>query len=87
MVVAWWALPHANPLPDREHREGVRVLAPPLTLLLPVAAATVRVLVVLTGAAGARAVWHGTGSSTASGAASALGVNRATQVALDAVAV
>jgi hypothetical protein len=56
-VVAWWAIPHRNPLPDRDHRSGVRVLALPLTGLLPVAAVVVLVLVVLTGDAGARAVW------------------------------
>jgi hypothetical protein len=58
--VAWWSLPHHNPLPDKDHKEGVTTLAKPLVLLLPVAAVTVLVLVVLTGDAGARAVW-GTG--------------------------
>jgi uncharacterized membrane protein len=62
MVVAWWALPHENPLPDKDHRSGVQILAWPLTVVLPVAAAAVLVLVVLTGDAGARAVW---GTSTA----------------------
>jgi uncharacterized membrane protein len=60
VVVAWWSLPHHNPLPDKDHKEGVTTLAKPLVLLLPVAAVTVLVLVVLTGDAGARAVW-GTG--------------------------
>jgi hypothetical protein len=60
MVIAWWALPHENPLPDKDHREGVTVLARPLVALLPLASAAVLVLVVLTGDAGARAVW-GTG--------------------------
>ena len=57
VAVAWWSMPHHNPLPDKEHREGVTVLAKPLVVLLPVAAAAVLVLVVLTGDAGARAVW------------------------------
>jgi uncharacterized membrane protein len=67
MVVGWWALPHENPLPDKDHREGVTVLAKPLVVLLPVAAVSVLVLVFLTGDAGARAVWghQGSGSSTA----------------------
>lgn len=57
MVLAWWALPHENPLPDKDHRGGVAVLAWPVTLLVPLAALAVLVLVVLTGDAGARAVW------------------------------
>jgi hypothetical protein len=57
VVVAWWALPHRSPLPDRGARGGVRLLSVPLTVLLPVAALVVLVLVVLTGDAGARAVW------------------------------
>jgi hypothetical protein len=57
VVVAWWALPHQSPLPDRGARGGVRLLSVPLTVLLPVAALVVLVLVVLTGDAGARAVW------------------------------
>ncbi len=68
MVIGWWALPHENPLPDHDHRQGVTALATPLVLLLPAAAVAVMVLVVLTGDAGARAVWHhggGTSSATA----------------------
>jgi uncharacterized membrane protein len=66
MVIGWWALPHENPLPDQDHREGVSVLAKPLVVLLPVAAVAVMVLVVLTGDAGARAVWgHGGRNGTA----------------------
>jgi uncharacterized membrane protein len=59
-VVAWWSLPHHNPLPDKDHRRGVTTLAKPLVVLLPVVAVVTLVLVVLTGDAGARAVWgHG----------------------------
>lgn len=57
MVVAWWALPHENPLPDKDHQHGVRFVAWPVTVALPVAAVAVLVLVVLTGDAGAKAVW------------------------------
>lgn len=57
MLAGWWALPHDNPLPGRDHRAGVPVLAKPLLVLLPVAAAAVLALVVITGDAGARAVW------------------------------
>jgi uncharacterized membrane protein len=60
VLIAWWSLPHHNPLPDKEHRQGVTTLAKPLVVLLPLAAAVTLVHVVLTGDAGARAVW-GTG--------------------------
>lgn len=66
MVIGWWALPHENPLPDKDHREGVTVLAKPLVILLPAAAVAVMVLVVLTGDAGARAVWGNGGRNSAS---------------------
>ncbi|MGZ4447750.1 MAG: DUF2231 domain-containing protein [Nocardioides sp.] len=56
-AVAWWTMPHHNPLPDKDHREGVTTLARPLMVLLPLAAAAVMVLVVMTGDAGARSVW------------------------------
>jgi uncharacterized membrane protein len=68
VVLAWWALPHDNPLPDKDHRSGFRLLALPLTGLVPVAAVAVLVLVFLTGEAGARAVWGSPSPST--GAAS-----------------
>jgi uncharacterized membrane protein len=70
MVVAWWALPHENPLPDKDHQSGVRLLAWPLTVVVPVAAVAVLVLVVMTGDAGARAVWGSGGRD--SGAAHAV---------------
>jgi len=57
MVVAWWALPHDNPLPDKGERHGVAALTMPLVVLLPVAAVAVLVLVVLTGDTGAKSVW------------------------------
>lgn len=63
MVVAWWALPHENPLPDKEHQHGVRLLAWPLSVIVPAASLAVLVLVVLTGDAGAKAVWGGGGGS------------------------
>ena len=69
VLVAWWSLPHHNPLPDKDHKEGVTTLAKPLVVLLPVAAVTVLVLVVLTGDAGARAVW-GTGGRNGGSSAS-----------------
>jgi uncharacterized membrane protein len=57
VLVAWWAFPHHNPLPDKDHREGSTTMARPLVVLLPLAALGVLVLVVLTGDAGARSVW------------------------------
>jgi hypothetical protein len=58
MLVAFWALPHSHHLTrgtDRTSR--IPVLDRPLVLALPVLAVVVLVLVVLTGDAGARAVW------------------------------
>lgn len=57
VAAAWWSLPHHNPLPEKGHHEGVTVLSKPLVVLLVIAAVAVLVLVVLTGDAGARAVW------------------------------
>jgi len=68
MVIAWWALPHENPLPDKDHQSGIRALAWPLTVLLPLAALTVLVLVVMTGDAGARAVWGDAGRKSGTAA-------------------
>ncbi len=65
VAVAWWSLPHHNPLPDKDHRRGVTTLAKPLVILLPVAAVVTLVLVVLTGDAGARAVWGSNGRNAA----------------------
>jgi uncharacterized membrane protein len=68
VVVAWWALPHENPLPDKDHRSGVRAIAWPLTVLIPIASLAVLGLVVMTGDAGARAVWGTSGRDSGSSA-------------------
>jgi len=74
MVVAWWALPHENPLPDQDHRSGVRSLAWPLTVLVPICSIAVLVLVVMTGDAGARAVWGTAGRHSGSAAPASQGL-------------
>jgi hypothetical protein len=57
-VVAFWALPVVARLSGGTDRAGGAVaLEKPLMVLLPIAAVAVLVLVVLTGDAGARAVW------------------------------
>ncbi|MCW2761080.1 MAG: hypothetical protein JWR85_1281 [Marmoricola sp.] len=59
-VVAFWALPHVTRLAGgRDRAARVAVLEKPLAVLLPLVAVVVLVLVVLTGDAGARAVWSG----------------------------
>jgi hypothetical protein len=59
-VVAFWALPHVTRLAGGKDRPArVAVLEKPLAVLLPLVAVVVLVLVVLTGDAGARAVWSG----------------------------
>ena len=68
VVVAWWALPHENPLPDKDHRSGVRAIAWPLTVLIPIASLAALALVVMTGEAGARAVWGTSGRDSGSSA-------------------
>jgi uncharacterized membrane protein len=75
MVIAWWALPHENPLPDQDHRAGVTLLAKPLVLLVPIASVAVLVLVVLTGDAGARAVWGSSGRDSGAAHATTLGTS------------
>lgn len=72
VLIAWWSLPHHNPLPDKEHRQGVTTLAKPLVVLLPLAAVATLVLVVLTGDAGARAVWGSGGRNGAEAAPTSL---------------
>jgi hypothetical protein len=58
MVVAFWAMPYVTRLSGADDR-GSRVgaLEKPLLVVVPLAAVVVLVLVVLTGDAGARAVW------------------------------
>jgi hypothetical protein len=57
-LVACWVLPYVVPLKDREDRVSpVASLATAVTVLLPVAAAVVLVFAVITGDAGAQAVW------------------------------
>ena len=58
VVVAFVVLPHVTRLSGGRDREGsVAVLEKPLMVLVPLAAIAVLVLVVITGDAGARAVW------------------------------
>ena len=58
--LAFWALPHVTRLAgDRDRAGRVAVLEKPLTVLLPVLAVVVLVLVFITGEAGARSVWGG----------------------------
>ena len=60
MVVAFWALPHVTRLVGAADRPArVAVLEKPLSVLLPLLAGVVLVLVVVTGDAGARALWSG----------------------------
>jgi uncharacterized membrane protein len=58
VVVAFWAFPHVTRITGADDREArSAVLEKPLMVLLPLAAVAVLALVVLTGDAGARAVW------------------------------
>lgn len=57
-VLAVWVLPYVVPLVGREDRVSPRAsLVTVATVLLPIAAAVVLVLAVITGDAGAKAVW------------------------------
>jgi hypothetical protein len=57
-ILACWVLPYVTPLRDREDRVSPAAsLTMAATVLLPIAAAAVLVLAVLTGDAGAKAVW------------------------------
>jgi hypothetical protein len=59
-LVAFWSLPHVTRLTGgRDKGARIGVLQRPLLVLLPLSAVAVMVLVVLTGDAGARAVWAG----------------------------
>jgi hypothetical protein len=58
LVVAFWALPVITRLKEGTDRPGgAAALEKPLMVVLPIAAVAVLALVVLTGDAGARAVW------------------------------
>ena len=58
VAVAWWVLPHVSSLVGKDDKEArVGVLAMPVTILLPILAVVVMVLVYFTGDAGAQAVW------------------------------
>jgi hypothetical protein len=57
-LLAWWALPYAAPLVGSTERTSpVATLATAVTVVLPIVAAVVLVLAVITGDAGAKAVW------------------------------
>jgi hypothetical protein len=57
-VVACWVLPYVVPLKDREDRVSpMASLTRAATVLLPIAGAVVLVFAVITGDAGAKAVW------------------------------
>jgi uncharacterized membrane protein len=57
-VLACWVLPYAVPLVDREDRVSpMASLTMVATIALPIAGAVVLVLAVITGDAGAKAVW------------------------------
>ena len=58
MVAAFWAVPYVTRLSGGNDGAGrVAVLEKPLLVIVPIAAIVVLTLVVLTGDAGARAVW------------------------------
>ncbi len=58
VIVAFWAWPHVTRLSGGQDRDTrVAVLEKPLMVLVPVVAVVALVLVVITGDAGARAVW------------------------------
>jgi hypothetical protein len=59
VVVAFWVLPHVTRLSGgRDRQAKAAALEKPLMVLVPLVAVAVLVLVVLTGDAGARAVWQ-----------------------------
>jgi uncharacterized membrane protein len=59
VIVAFWVLPHVTRLSGAQDRVAkVAALEKPLMALVPLAAVAALVLVVLTGDAGARAVWQ-----------------------------
>ena len=57
-IVAWWVLPHVAQLVGRSDRPSpVPSLTTVVTVLLPIAAGVVLVFAVITGDAGAKALW------------------------------
>jgi hypothetical protein len=59
VIVAFWVLPHVTRLKDAEDRVGkVAALEKPLMVVVPLAAVAVLALAVITGDAGAQAVWQ-----------------------------
>jgi hypothetical protein len=57
-IVAWWVLPHVTPLVGRVDRPSpLPSLTMVVTVVLPIAAAVVLVFAVITGDAGAKALW------------------------------
>lgn len=57
-LLAWWVLPYAAPLVGSTERTSpAATLATAVTVVLPVVAVVVLVLAVITGDAGAKAVW------------------------------
>ena len=63
-LLAWWALPHSSPIPHghRSSRQipAAEVLERASVIALPLVAVATVVLTLLTGHAGAQAVWAGT---------------------------
>ncbi len=58
-ILSWWVLPHTTRLVGgRDRQSPAPGLVTVATVLLPVAAVVVLVLAVITGEAGAQAVWH-----------------------------
>ena len=57
-VVAWWVLPHVTSVVGRQDRRSpAPALVTGMAVVLPIAAAVVLVFAVITGDAGAKAVW------------------------------
>ena len=59
VILAFWVLPHVTRLKDADDRVGkVAALEKPLMVVVPLAAVAVLALAVITGDAGAQAVWQ-----------------------------
>jgi hypothetical protein len=61
-VVAWWSFSVVSPLPRGNRHSRVAVLDRVLVVVVPVVALVVLALLVVTGHAGAEAVWKGVGA-------------------------